>query len=438
MKTTKKFLKIFCLFILVSAMLCPAALATGDFSVSCRSAILVDVNTGQVIYEQNADSKQYPASITKLMTALLVYENADFNDVVTVTESALAGLDEAGSSVSLEAGERMTVENLMYCMLVSSGNDAANVLAEFTAGSVSAFVDMMNAHAEKLGCTGTHYTNPHGLHNDNHYTTARDLYIIAREFVSNPALMQIANTVSYVVPETNKSSERILNTTNYLISGVTTSKYIYTYARGIKTGTTTPAGYCLVSSAEKNGLYLVSVVLGCGKDEESGEIMSFVETKRMFEYGFNNFSYKELVGKNQPVVELPVDMSQEAENVVAVTQEGVSALLDNGFDSTKVVLTPWMYSESLTAPVIKGQLLGEVDVSYNGVSYGRVKLVALTGVERSNFLYSMDRMNEAIRQPKYIVIAAVIAAVIVIYIIVLLILKRRKRLRKLKKGRYIF
>ena len=158
----------------------------------------------------------------------------------------------------------------------------------------------------------------------------------------------------------------------------------------------------------------------------------------MFEYGFGNFSYKTLVDKNQPVVEVGVEMSQEAENVVAVTQEGVSALLDNDFDSSKVVLTPWLYSESLTAPVIKGQLLGEADVSYNGVSYGRVKLVALTGIERSNFLYSMDRANEMIRQPKFIVIAACVGGAILVYLIVWILIVRRNRLRKLNKGRYIF
>ncbi len=438
MKIYKKFSSIFFACLMLLSMFAVPANATADFSVKCRSAILVDVNTGQVIYEQFADSKQYPASITKVMTAILVREHTDLEDIVTVTKSSIEGLDSAGSSVSLVVGEKMSVKELLHCMLISSGNDAANVLAEHTAGSVLNFVKMMNEKSAELGCTGTHYTNPHGLHDEDHYTTARDIYITAREFISDPVLMQIANTVSYIVPATNKSSERILTTTNYLISGVSTSRYIYTYARGIKTGTTTPAGYCLVSSAEKNGLYLISVILGCGKDEVSGDTMSFVETKRMFEYGFNNFSHKTLVTKNQPVVEVGVEMSQEAENVVAVTQEGVNALLDNGFDNSKVVLTPWLYSESLVAPVIKGQLLGEVDVSYNGVSYGRVKLIALTGVERSNFLYSVDRINEIVAQPKFMVLVGCVVAAILIYIVVWIILARRKRMRRLKKGRYIF
>ncbi len=436
MKNLKKYFTFFYILLILVSLAAPAA-AAGDFSVECRSAILVDVNTGQVIFEQNADARQYPASLTKIMTALIVMDSCSLSETVTVTRTALAGLDEAGSSVGLREGEIMSVENLLYCMLVSSGNDAASVLAEHVGGTVEAFVVRMNERAAALGCTGTRYQNPHGLHSEDHYTTARDLYIITRAFLAVPKLTEIANTVSYVVPATNKSDQRILNTTNYLISGVSTSRYIYTYARGIKTGTTTPAGYCLISSAEKNGLYLVGVILGCGRREDTGEIMSFVEMKRMFEYGFNNFSYKTLVVRDQPVVEVTVEMSQEADSVVAVTQSEITSLLDNDFDKSKVVLTPWLYSETLSAPVIKGQLLGEVDVSYNGVSYGRVKLVALTGVERSNFLYSMDKLNEMLHQPRYLIIAGAVVLAIVIYIVVLILVRRRKRLRKLKKGRYV-
>ena len=195
MKTFKKFLNILLLAVMLGGALSPVAFGASDFSVSCRSAILVDVNTGQVIYEQNADSKQYPASITKVMTALLVREHTQPDAVVTVTESALTGLDSAGSSVSLVEGEQMSVNELLHCMLISSGNDAANVLAEYVGGTVANFVDMMNEKAASLGCDGTHFMNPHGLHHENHYTTARDIYIFTREFVADPVLMQIAKEI---------------------------------------------------------------------------------------------------------------------------------------------------------------------------------------------------------------------------------------------------
>ncbi len=434
----KLFKKIFLIFV-CAALVLPICRADGDISIQARSCILVDVNSGEVLYEQDADSKQYPASLTKLMTALLVYENCGLDDIVTVTESAIADLDPDGSTANLKVGEQMSVENLLYCLLVVSGNDAACVLAEHTAGSIDAFVDMMNRKAKELGCTGTVFTNPDGLHDDGHYTTARDVYLITREFIKNDKLMEIANTASYAVPPTNKTStQRILNTTNYLISGTKTIQYLYSYARGIKTGTTTPAGYCLVSSAEKNGLYLVSVVLGAGKSQDTGEIMSFVETKRLFEYGFNNYSNKTLISSGEPIVEVKVEMSQEAESVVAVTQSDITHLMKNDFDPSKVVITPTIYDEVVTAPVTKGQILGDADVSYEGKSYGRVKLVALTGVERSNFLYTMDRLKSYAKKPAFIFGAIGVVLAVIAYIVTAVMINRKKRLRMIKKrGRYL-
>ncbi|MBQ4048927.1 MAG: D-alanyl-D-alanine carboxypeptidase [Clostridia bacterium] len=427
------------LIALILAFCCPAVFADQSFEVEAKAAILVDVNSGELLFEQNADAKLYPASLTKVMTALIVYEHCDFDETVVARESAFSNLIAAGSSVNLKKGEILSVEDLLYCMLVSSGNDAANVLAEHAAGDLETFYRWMNEKAAALGCTGTHFANAHGLHNENHYTTARDLYRITREFVAIPELMNIANTVSYVVPATNKTpNPRILNSTNYLISGIRTIRYIYSPARGIKTGTTTPAGYCLISTAEKNGLYLVSVVLGAGKDETSGDIMSFVETKRMFEWGFQNFSYQQIVGSGEPITELPVEMSQEAESVVAVTQSEISHLMSDDFDAEKVVITPWLYEESLVAPVTKGQILGEADVSYNGRSYGRVKLVALTGVERSDFLYSVDQVKAYLQTSTFWWILGGAIGLIVCYIVIALILNRKRRLRKIKKhGRYL-
>ncbi|MCI5810620.1 MAG: D-alanyl-D-alanine carboxypeptidase [Clostridiales bacterium] len=427
------------LFVILLALLAPTVMADEPLEVEARAAILVDVNSGEVLFEQNADAKQYPASLTKIMTALLVAEHCDFQDLVEVKASAFSDLIAAGSSAGLKEGEILSVENLLYCMLVSSGNDAANVLAEYVGGTLTQFYDMMNQKAAELGCTGTHFANAHGLHNENHYTTARDLYRITREFVANDALMKIANTVSYAVPATNMTpTQRILNSTNLLISGTKTIKYIYSPARGIKTGTTTPAGYCLVSSAEKNGLYLVSVLLGAGKDETTGNIMSFVETKRMFEWGFHHYAYQEIVGSGEPVVELPVDLSQDADAVVAVTQSAITSLMPSDFDAKDVVITPWLYEERLTAPVTKGQVLGEADVSYDGRSYGRIKLVALSNVERSNFLYSVDQIKAYVTNPVlWLVIAGVIAA-IGAYIVVAILLNRRRRLRRIRKrGRYL-
>ena len=163
-----------------------------QFSVAAKAALLIDLNTNRVVYEQDADERVYPASLTKIMTCLIALENGNLSDVVTVSESALADLDEDSSVAGLVVGEQMTLENLLYCMMVVSGNDACNVIAEHVAGSVTDFVRMMNQRAYELGCTNTHFNNPHGLHDESHYTTARDLAIRARISARSSTRMNIS------------------------------------------------------------------------------------------------------------------------------------------------------------------------------------------------------------------------------------------------------
>ncbi len=425
--------KILFFFVLFSTILILPVSAADSITVAAKSALLIDVNSGNVLMEQNADEKRYPASLTKIMTALVVSERCSLTDSVTVHPDTFSDLIPDGSSVSLREGEVMTVEHLLYCMLLASGNDAANALAIHTAGSLETFYDLMNRKAADLGCTNTHFANAHGLQNPDHYTTARDLYRITRAFIQNSTLLRISNTVSYVIPATNKSSPRILSSTNYLINGNSTIRYLYTLARGIKTGTTSAAGHCLISSAEKNGLYLVSIVLGADKDADTGNIMSFVETKRMLEWAFNNFTYHALINAATPIVEVPVSMGQDADSVTAVTQTGVTCLMYKDFDPAGVVVTPWLYENALVAPIVKGQVLGEADIAYEGVSYGRVKLVALTGVERSNFDYNINRLSILIRKPVFIFSATGIVVLVATYFVLSHVFRRKKRLREIQK-----
>ena len=174
-----------------------------QFSVAAKAALLIDLNTNRVVYEQDADERVYPASLTKIMTCLIALENGNLSDVVTVSESALADLDEDSSVAGLVVGEQMTLENLLYCMMVVSGNDACNVIAEHVAGSVTDFVRMMNQRAYELGCTNTHFNNPHGLHDESHYTTARDLAIITQAALKSENFRQIVDTYEYKLPDDN-------------------------------------------------------------------------------------------------------------------------------------------------------------------------------------------------------------------------------------------
>ena len=228
--------------------------------MAAKAALLIDLNTNRVVYEQDADERVYPASLTKIMTCLIALENGNLSDVVTVSESALADLDEDSSVAGLVVGEQMTLENLLYCMMVVSGNDACNVIAEHVAGSVTDFVRMMNQRAYELGCTNTHFNNPHGLHDENHYTTARDLAIITQAALKSENFRQIVDTYEYKLPDDNmRQNIPKLKTTNMLIYQSMSNSLYYPRAHGIKTGYTSQAGRCVISAAKSSGMYLLDV-----------------------------------------------------------------------------------------------------------------------------------------------------------------------------------
>jgi len=416
----------------------PSALAIDSVEVSSPRALLIEPASGEVLYEKNADEPANPASLTKVMTALLVLEYGKLDEIATVSASALDGLHPDSSTANLRAGEEMSLENLLYCMLVASGNDACNVVAEHISGSVPAFVDMMNEKAAELGCTGTHFANTHGLTQDDHYTTARDLYKITLEALKYPKFLEICNTASITIPATNKSEERFYYTTNHLISPLKQPDYIYHYAKGIKTGHTSAAGNCLISSAEKNDLFLVSVLMGAGKDEESGKVMSFVDAKNLYEWAFASFSYQTVISSKEPITEVKVRLAKDTDYVVLNTSTSVEALLPNDFDPAEVERKIVVYDEDqITAPITKGQKLGELSLSYKGRSFGTLSLVALNSIARDQTLYYIDQFYNFIAQPwvRYAIIGFV--ALLFIYLIFVIIYNRRraKNRRRNYRGR---
>ena len=364
-----------------------AAAADGAYTVKAKAALLIELNTDQVLLQQNADEKIYPASLTKIMTCLLALENGKLTDEITVSATALQGLDEAGSTAGLQEGETLPLEEILYCMMLSSANEACNVVAEYVAGSVSAFVDMMNAKGQAVGCTGTHFANPHGLHDDDHYTTARDLSIIARAALQNETFVKITSTTTHDVPATNKSEIRHLVTTNYLVSKDTTSDYYYEYAKGVKTGYTSQAGRCLITTADNGKLKLLSVVCGADtvvKDNGDVEYESFVETKKLLEYAFSNWAYAKVLSTLYPITEIPVLNSAGAEAAVLAPDAQITALLPANFDEKLIQSDIKLTSESgVEAPITKGQKLGTVTVTYQGRELGTANLVAITDIPRS-------------------------------------------------------
>ena len=319
----KRFLSLF-FAVMISLHLAPLAAADADSpvlpedpNILAKAALLVDANTGLPIYAKNEHEELYPASLTKIMTALLVFEAIEdgklsMDQMLTASSSALMGLADDGSTAGIQVGETMSVQNLLYCMLVVSANEACNILAEAVSGSVSAFVDAMNAKAKELGCENTHFVNPNGLHDPQHYTSAWDLYLITAAAMQYDGFMTICDTAHVVIPATNMSEERDYWTTNHLLSTWRVIGYRDTRAHGIKTGSTDDAGHCLVSSAMHGSLHFISVILGAERVEEHGvgNIRSFSETSRMFDYGFDNFSYQTAILESEEIQEVPVELSE--------------------------------------------------------------------------------------------------------------------------------
>ena len=245
--------------------------------VAAQGASLYNATTGQFLYTKNADTQYYPASITKLMTALLVAENCNLSDTVTFSATATTNLEAGAVSLNLTEGDQLTVEQCLYALLLKSANEVGNALAEHVAGSNQAFADLMNAKAASLGCTNTHFNNPHGLNDPNHYTTAHDMALIAQAAFQNDTVRKVASTVSYTLPATKNSGARTI-TMGHKMLNPSSSNY-YPGIIGGKTGYTSKAGNTLVTAVEKDGVRLIVVILKSSSTH-------YTDTKALLDYGF--------------------------------------------------------------------------------------------------------------------------------------------------------
>ena len=416
------------------------AAAANAPATNAEAALLISPDSGMVLYEKNADERRYPASTTKIMTALLVLENvADLNETVTAQASDFETLEADSSSAGIKEGETVTVEDLLYGLMLPSGNEAAYMLARHVAGSYEAFVDMMNKRAEELGCTGTHFVNPCGLHDDNHYTTARDLYKIAYAAMQDETFADIADTVQWNMSKTNMQEERKVLTTNQLIFS-SYQTWAYAYCKGIKTGNTSQAGNCFVGYAEYGDAKLYSVVMGCDSSslEYSNIPASFTDTKALFEWGFESFTSKTLARQGDTVGSVNVRLSTDTDQLVLTVKNDLVSLLPADLDVEDLGEPQITAPESVNAPIKAGDVIGSATYSYNGTTYGTVELVALSDVERSTVLYYADLLSNFFQSTVFKVILIVLAVFVVLYILFNLTFggMRRRNQRKKMRTRY--
>jgi len=430
-KLTALFLALFCL----SCSLGLEAHALTPPTIDAKGAIVGESTTGEIVFEQNADEKLYPASTTKIMTAILALEYGNLSDTVTVSQNAVKSLEGTGSSIMLKEGEQMNMLDMITYLLVASGNDAANALAEHISGSIPAFVELMNNKAKELGCTDTSFVNPHGLHDENHYTTARDLLKIAQYAMSNGTFSEIVKIDKTVLPATNMHGEQTISTTNHLISLWRSRDYYYEGAIGIKTGSTTPAGLCLVSGIQSGDLTYITVVLGASKAED-GTMGSMTETIKLLDFVKTGFQVQSMVTGNTPVAEAPVALGKDVDTVVLVPENGFTALLPVDFDPNDVTCTTKI-NEEIKAPIAKGDILGTATYTYNNKEYVTLNLVANDDVQRSTWLYIIDGILGIFSSTFFkIIVGLLVLAVLAIFLLGLFGRRKRRRRGKSRRSSY--
>lgn len=401
--------------------------------LNAKSAIVINLETGKTVFEKAADEEVSPSASVKMLTALTVVELVeDLKTPVTVTKSALRNTE--GKTVGLKENEVLPAEDLLACLVVASANDAASVLAEHAAGSISEFMNKANQLAQKLGCTHTHFSNPHGLDDSNHYTTARDMGLIAVAFAKNETLLKLSSTPRVTIAATEKSAERLLTTGNHLISRYINANYYYSPAQGMCSGMTTKGGYVAASMVSKNGLSYVAVVMGASKSED-GLIQSFVDLKNLFEWVVPAFEMKTVVTENSPIEEINVKFSATNDHIMLVPQNEIKALLPTDMDPSKLTRETET-GGTVEAPVEKGQVLGSAVYFYDGERIGSVNLVANTAIERSEVLHFIDKLSTFMQNS--VVVGGMIALVALLFIYIVLTIvhsSRRKRNNRRRRRR---
>lgn len=377
----KKFKIMICLSLIISLAL-STAIVNGDtapFDINAKSAILIDANTGTVLYEKNIHEKLPPASVTKIMTMLLVMEAIDsnkitLNDKVTVSERASK---MGGTQLYLEPGEVKTVEELMKGVAIRSANDASLALGEHIAGTEELFVQEMNRRAKELGMNNTTFVNTNGLPAEGHVTTAYDIAIMSRELLKHKSIHKWLTTWMDTVVVGKRQSEQSLVNTNRLINS-------YQGANGIKTGYTTEALHCLSASATRGGTTFISVILAAPSSQ-----VRFNEAAKLLDYGFANYNTVEVVKKDSFVGNISLNKGKKAE-IELVAKDNLNVLVKKGEEAKvhKEIVLP----EFINAPIKKGDTVGEIIVKLDETEVGKIDIVSKEDVEKSSIINTLGKM----------------------------------------------
>lgn len=348
-------------------------LANDNIDINASAALLIDNRTNKILYSKNENEKLFPASTTKIITAILVIENYSLDEKVTASYDAIMNIPQGYATANIQVGEELTIKQLLDMLLVHSANDAANVLAEYAGGSISSFVAMMNTKINELGLTSTHFTNPYGLQDDNHFSTAHDLAVIMQYCLKNNTFKQLSGQASCAIPATNKSAPRKYASTNELLiaGNINYSPYVISG----KTGFTSKAGGCLVSMAYHNDLELISVILNSND--------RFGDTRKLYNYGYDNYSLKNIVNANDVITSIEIKNASKTPSKLDVLVSETVPVLAKNSDDLKNITPEIALNKNISAPITEGQTLGKVSYTVYGVTY-TTDLIAESNIEANN------------------------------------------------------
>lgn len=407
--------------------------------------LLINTDTETIVLDKNADKKTAPASLTKMVTCMLVLENCpDLSVMLTCKRESLNGLYEQNAATAgILAGETLSIKDLLYCLMLPSAADAANILADHVGNGIDNFVAMMNDFVAKLGCENTKFYNAHGLDtNPNAYTTANDLYKIVKYALQNPTFKEITSTSRYDIPPTNKyNSTRYLHNTNKMMNPGY-SDYYYDGVSGVKTGTTNAAGRCVITTASRDGYNYLLIVMGAPQydidNDGVEENLAFTESKKIYDWAFNNIRLTKVTDKTDVVTVVDVEYNSKVDHVRLVPKEELSALVPIGTETGSLVIRPIENEtpKSVKAPIKKGDVLGKAEVLYGDVVVATVDLVAAEDVDLNVVLGAVGVAKTIFSSLIFKILFAIFAILLIIYILLIIrknrIRAKRKKIRKIK------
>jgi len=394
-----------------------------------QAAYVSCVETGDVLFTYNPEAELFTTSSTKLMTAIVAIEalSSRLDEKVTVTSQMLS--EVAGNRLGLQAGEIVTIRDLIYILVTGGNNDGAYCLAYLTAGSVAAFVEQMNAKAQVLGAHNTNYTNPTGMHDELMKTTVTDTAAIAKYAWSLPLFVDASSTQKYVMEATNMSEFRNIYNRNCLISKYYSADYFNGSCSGLNAGSTSQGGHCVITVAKNEDLSYLIIVMGAESTEE--KIYSYANVQTLIDWVFESYAMKDVLTESQVVCEMPVSLASAVDFVTVAPEKTVSVFLPTDVDVEKEIEYSWTTTEeTLNAPLTAGEVVGQISATYkepgaeDAKVLGSCNLVVTSDVERSDFLYTLNRIENFTKSRGFI--AAALFALVVSIGVILFNARRRK------------